>query len=589
MKNLKYLEILSLNKELRINLKSSPYKITVLSNIIVHQLKEILEYSLRSEGINADVMIGDYDNIVQDSFKYKDSDLIIIFWELSDIIDGLQYKIELFDDDQLNAILKETKAEIDLVLNNFKNTSLVLFNKFTSVQFSNLNIRKNNLDRLSDKLNKYLEEQLPVNFNLIDIQKVIVNVGISSSLDLRYYYSSKALYTIEFFKAYAEYIRPFIMSANGKAKKALILDCDNTIWKGILGEDGFDNIEMSPKTKDGTIFSEIQSMALSLSKQGVSIGLCSKNNPGDVDEVIKSHPDMKLKEEYITINKSNWSDKMTNLQQIAKELNIGLDSIVFMDDSSFEVNLIREKLPEITVLQVPERLYDYPKMLRENIGLFYNLSFTAEDKNKTEIYRQQVKRESVKKKFSNIEDYLASLELEMTIYEDDNSIIPRMSQMTQKTNQFNLTTKRYTEGDIRNFIMADDSKVFAFAASDKFGNSGITGLCIANVDWRHKAAEIDTFLMSCRIIGRNIEYSFMDYLINFLNHNKIESVTAKYIKTQKNEQVKEFFDKCSFSLTKYNDIVRNYKLSLNRYKSKSLNYIEVVNGKSNRGSYGSGF
>lgn len=448
MKNLKYSEILSLNKELCINLKSSPYKITVLSNIIVHQLKEILEYLLRSEGINADVMIGDYDNIVQDSFKYKDSDLIIIFWELSDIIDGLQYKIELFDDNQLNAILKEIKSEIDLVLNNLKNTSLVLFNKFTSIQFSNSNINKNNLDKLALKLNQYLEEQVLTNAELVDIEKVIVKVGINSSLDLRYYYSSKALYTIEFFKTYAEYIKPFIMSANGKSKKAIIFDCDNTLWKGILGEDGFDNIEMSTKTKDGAIFSEIQCIALSLNKQGILIGLCSKNNPGDVNQVIKSHPDMKLREEHITINKSNWSDKITNLRQIAKELNIGFDSIVFIDDSSFEVNLIREKLPEITVLQVPERLYYYPKMLRENIGLFYNLSFTVEDKNKTQIYRQQVKRESVKNEFSNIEDYLASLELGMTIYEDDNSIIPRMSQMTQKTNQFNLTTKRYTEGDI---------------------------------------------------------------------------------------------------------------------------------------------
>jgi len=575
VKNLKYSEILSLNKELRVNLKSSPYRITVLSNIIVHQLKEILEYSLRSEGINAYVMIGDYDNIVQDSFKYKGSNLIIIFWELCNIVDGLQYKIELFDDNKLNAILKETKSEIDLVFNNLKNTSLILFNKFTSIQFSNSSINKNNLDKLALKLNQYLEEQVLTNAELVDIEKVIVKVGINSSLDLRYYYSSKALYTIEFFKTYAEYIKPFIMSANGKSKKAIIFDCDNTLWKGILGEDGFDNIEMSTKTKDGAIFSEIQCIALSLNKQGILIGLCSKNNPGDVNQVIKSHPDMKLREEHITINKSNWSDKITNLRQIAKELNIGFDSIVFIDDSSFEVNLIREKLPEITVLQVPERLYYYPKMLRENIGLFYNLSFTVEDKNKTQIYRQQVKRESVKNEFSNIEDYLASLELGMTIYEDDNSIIPRMSQMTQKTNQFNLTTKRYTEGDIRNFIMADDSKVFAFAISDKFGNSGVTGLCIIRFDNKNQTADIDTLLMSCRIIGRNIEYAFIDYLMNFLNNDKIESVTSRYIKTNKNEQVKKFYDKCSFSLTKCTDIIRNYKLSLNRYKPKNYKYIKV--------------
>lgn len=581
MKELKYSEILKLNKEIGTNLKSNPYNITVLSNIIIHQIKEILEYPLRSEGINANVEIGDYDNIVQDSKKYQDSNIAIIFLELCNIIDGLQFKIELLNDDQLDEILEKTKSEIDLVLQNLEKTSLVLINKFTSLHFCSFNIRKNNLEELADQLNKYLENKISVNVRLVDLEKMITNVRGGNSLDLRYYYSSKALYTVAFFKAYAEYIRPFIMSANGKAKKALIFDCDNTLWKGILGEDGFDNIEMSSRTKDGAVFSEIQAMALALNKQGILIGLCSKNNPGDVDEVIETHPDMQLRDEHITINKSNWSDKVSNLKEIAQELNIGLDSLVFVDDSSFEVNLIREQLPEITVLQVPERLYEYPKMIRENIGLFYNLSFTAEDRKKIEMYKHQVKRETVKKEFTNIEGYLASLELKMTIHLDDESIIPRMSQMSQKTNQFNLTTKRYAEGDIKSFIEIDDSVVFAFSVSDKFGDSGVTGLCIINFDTINKTADIDTFLMSCRIIGRNIEYAFMDYIIDMIKEKKINVIKTKYIKTPKNEQVKEFYDKCSFSLTESCDSVRNYTLDINNYKSRQLNYIEVVNGKEN--------
>ena len=368
------------------------------------------------------------------------------------------------------------------------------------------------------------------------------------------------------------------MSANGKAKKALIFDCDNTLWKGILGEDGFDNIEMSAKTNDGSIFSEIQAMALALNKQGILIGLCSKNNPDDVDEVIKSHPDMQLRNEHISINKSNWSDKVSNLKDISQELNIGLDSLVFVDDSSFEVNLIREQLPEITVLQVPERLYEYPKMLRENSGLFYNLSLTAEDRKKTDMYKQQVKRTSIKMEYSDIKDYLVSLGLKMIIYQDDESIIPRMSQMTQKTNQFNLTTKRYTEGDIQKFINDSNSDVYAFSVSDKFGDSGVTGLCITNIDDNSKTANIDTLLMSCRIIGRNVEYAFIDYIIKIIKEKKINVIKAKYIKTQKNEQVKEFYDKCSFNLTESDDSVRKYYLDMSNYELKQLNYIEIING-----------
>jgi len=579
MRNIKYSDILEFNKNFTNSIESNTYNIAVLSNITVNQIKEICEYSLRTESINADVKIGDYDNIVQDSLKYNRSNLVIIFYELCNIIDGLQFKIELFDFKKFNEILEKTKLAIDLVFKNLEKTSLVLFNKFTFLQFSNLNIEKNNLEKLADQLNQYLEDKTQANVKLVDLGKVIASVGVEKSLDLRYYYSSKALYTIDFFRTYAGYVKPYILSANGRAKKALIFDCDNTLWKGILGEDGFDNIEMSPRTKDGAIFSEIQSIALALNKQGILIGLCSKNNPKDIDEVINSHPDMKLREEHITINKSNWLDKVTNLRQIAKELNIGLDSLVFVDDSSFEVNLIKEQLPEITVLQVPERLHEYPKMLRENIGLFYNLSFTKEDKKKIKMYKQQIYRESAKKRFSDIEEYLASLELKLTIFEDNESIIPRMSQMSQKTNQFNLTTKRYTEVDIRNFVISDDSKVFSFSVSDKFGDSGVTGLCIIYFDKKNQTANIDTFLMSCRIIGRNIEYVFMDYLVNFFKNIKIKNVIAKYIKTYKNEQVKEFYDKCSFSLIKSNNGIKDYELFVDEYKPKKIKYIEVNNGK----------
>ena len=579
MKNLKYSEILKINNELGSNIKSNSYDISILSNITINQIKEILEYSLRKENIKANVRIGDYDNIVQDSLKYKDSNSVFIFWEICNLIDGLQYKIELFNENDLNELLEKTKSEIDLVLKNLEKTSLILFNKFTSIPFYYSNITKSNLEKFADQLNQYLEDIIPKNVKLVDLGKIIANVGINKCIDLRYYSSSKALYTIEFFKTYAEYIKPFIISANGKSKKVLIFDCDNTLWKGILGEDGFDNIEMSPRTKDGSIFYEIQHIALSLNQQGILIGLCSKNNPRDTEEVIKSHPDMQLKDEHITINKSNWSDKVTNLRKIAKELNIGLDSLVFVDDSAFEVNLIKKQLPEITVLQVPERLYEYPKMLRENIGLFYNLSLTAEDKKKIEMYKQQVNRETVKKEFTDIEDYLSSLELKMTIYEDNKSIIPRMAQMSQKTNQFNLTTKRYTEVDIKNFIENENSKVFTFSVSDKFGDSGVTGLCIINIDDNSKTADIDTLLMSCRIIGRNIEYSFMDCLINFLNNKKIKRITSKYIKTIKNEQVSEFYDKCSFSLIESCDKTKEYELVIENYKPKKLNYTEVKDGK----------
>jgi FkbH-like protein len=580
MKDLKYSKILELNKQQGDRLKSNPYNITVLSNIIVHQIKEICEYCLRKEGINANVKIGDYDNIVQDSIKYSTSNLVIIFFEFCNIIDGLQYKAELFSNEQIDVILEKTKTEINLIFKNLGKTSLVLFNKFTSLTFSGSNIRKTNLKKMVDLLNRYLVDNSPANVKVVDLEKVIANIGITNSLDLRYYYSSKALYTIDFFKSYSNYIKPYIMSANGKNKKAIIFDCDNTLWKGILGEDGFDNIEMSSGTKDGAIYAEIQSIALALNKRGILIGLCSKNNPSDLNEVIKSHPDMQLRDEHITINKSNWSDKMTNLLNITEELNIGLESLVFVDDSSFEVNLIKQQLPEVKVLKVPDKLYDYPRMMRENIDLFYNLSSSAEDTEKVKMYKQQQIRERAKKEFTNIEEYLSSLELKVSICENNERIISRISQMSQKTNQFNLTTRRYTEIDIKNFILNPASKTFAFSVSDKFGDNGVTGLCIINfVEKNMQIAVIDTFLMSCRIIGRNIEYAFMDYLIKYLKNIDVQTITAKFVKSQKNEQVRNFFDRCSFRLINSDSEIREYILDIRKYKPKNFKYIEVINGR----------
>lgn len=577
---LKYSEILQRNAELSRNLPRDRFEIAVLSNVTVFQVKEILEYALRVENIPAAVTVGDYDNIVQDSLKYKDADLVIVFWELCNIIDGLQFKIEIFDDQEMGEIFDRTKAQIDFVFKNLKDTSLVLLNTFTGIQFSAMGVGSTNLERLAARLNEYLKGNVPRNVKLVDVERVIAHTGVNSSTDPRYFYSSKAPYTIDFFKAYSRHIKPYVMSANGRSKKVVIFDCDNTLWKGVLGEEGYDGIEMSSATKDGAVFAEVQSIALSLNRQGVLVGLCSKNNAGDVDEVIRTHPDMRLRDEHIAVRRVNWSDKVSNLKDMARELNLGLDSFVMVDDSPFEANLIKEQLPEVTVLQVSERLYEYPRMLRENLGLFYNLSSTAEDAKKAGMYKEEERRESSKQEFTDIKDYLASLGMKMIIYQDDKSIIPRMSQLTQKTNQFNLTTRRYTERDIEVFLDDERTKVFAFSISDKFGDSGITGLGIVRIA-DDNCAVIDSFLMSCRVIGRDAEFAFMNCLIGYLKDRKVDLVSAQYIKTQKNEQVVDFFDQCSFPLKSSTESERNYSLNIKDYKSKQIDFMEIIYGRPN--------
>lgn len=578
LRDLKYADILKQNKALAGFLPDRPFTIAVLANITVHQLKEIMEYALRTDGVPASVVCGDYNTIIQDSVRLGESNVVILFWELCNLIEGLHYQVEKFDDQQYRVFLEKTKTEIDLVLKNLRHVSLVLFNTFSALPFSYQSIKSGNFEKLANDLNGYLYERLPANVKYIDLDKVIAGVGVSESIDWRYFYASKALYTVEFYKAYADYVKPHILTTAGRAKKALIFDGDNTLWKGIVGEDGFDRIEMSQDTPAGAIFAEVQSIALTLHNQGVLLGLCSKNNPEDIEQVIASHPNMQIRPEHLTINKSNWNDKATNLQEIARALNIGIDSMVYVDDSAFEVHLIRERLPEVTVLQVPERLHEYPAMLRRYSGLFYTPSVTAEDLKKTEMYKQQAQREQIKQEFKDIEDYLASLALKVVVYEDEASLIPRMAQMSQKTNQFNLTTRRYTEADIEMFVKDPHTKVFAFSVSDKFGDSGVTGLCMLKTDFHNASVDIDTLLMSCRIIGRNIEYAFMDFLIQMLKEQGILNVRARYIKTAKNSQVEKFYESCSFSVEQADSDTKSYTLRIPAYIPKRLAYIEIRHG-----------
>ena len=563
---MKYSEIIRLNHELEGALKETEYKVVILSNIMVHQSKEICEYLLRIESVNASVSIGEYDNIVQDSAKIQDVNAVLIFWEVCNFIDGLQYKINTLSEKDFQSLVEKIKLEIDLIFNNLKEVPLVLINKFTSLIFDQFSLPVSRINELTNELNFYLESVIGENVKIVDINKVISKLSISSSVDLRYYYSSKTLYSVEFYKQYFEYIKPIFLSTAGKIKKALIFDCDNTLWKGVLGEDGFDNIK---------IYQEIQYLALDLAKKGVIIGICSKNNPEDVDEVLKKHQDMIIRDNDIVIKKVNWGDKASNLKLIAKELNIGTDSLVFIDDSSFEIDLIKKKLPEVRVFQVPKKEYEYGLMVRELSNLFYNSSETKEDERKVQIYKEQLQRTKGEESIGNIEDYLATLGLVLKVYIDDLTQVTRISQMTQKTNQFNLTTKRYAEREITALIKEEGSTVISINVQDKYGDNGLTGLAILD----NTQSMIGTLLLSCRVLGRNIEYQFMDVIVGIAKRNKLNELSAAYIKTNKNQQVVDFYEKCGFIKLNESDGDSQYSLQVDSYNNQDIQYIGVKDGR----------
>lgn len=572
---MKFSEILLQNNVLEKKFTGrTSYEIAVLSNIMTNQLNPVLEYVARTNDVYAKCISGDYDNIIQDSEKYKDKNLMVIIWEAANIVDGLQYRAELFNEEETTLLINNVKNSIDLVLQSIKQTPAVVITKFSSAVFNNYFIKKNNFDRICQELNGYLEEKISANCLLLDIDKIFARISIDRSVDLRNFYSSKALYTIEFFNELSQMINPYILSISGKSKKALVFDCDNTLWNGIVGEDGPTGIRMSATDTKGVFYEEIQYIAKALAKQGILIGINSKNNEHDVKEIFDTHGDMHLKENEIAVKRVNWNDKVTNLREISKELNIGVDSIVFVDDSDFEINLVNQYLPEVKTIQVPKDPYRYAALLRKNLSVFFANSISAEDKGRAKMYKEQSQRLEERGSFQNLDEYLRSLELEMTLFTDNPNIAPRIAQLTQKTNQFNLTTKRYTEAEITGIINSPDHHVYAFGLKDKFGDFGITGIAIVHI--QGEKAEFDSFLMSCRVLGRSVEKKFIQEIILHLKEESITRITASYKRTSKNDQVSNFYLEAGLTEVQKENDTASYEGMIDDVIKDDFSYIKMA-------------
>ena len=378
------------------------------------------------------------------------------------------------------------------------------------------------------------------NVQVIDFGAFLKQYAASEWIDWKFYHLSQMVLNPrlsgDFRKWYAEQERACTL----KRKKCLVLDLDNTLWGGVLGEDGISGIQVDGDYP-GKAYHLWQEGLKELGREGVILTICSKNNLTDVEELFKVR-EMPLRLEDFACMRIDWNDKAANIRAIAQDLNIGLDSMVFVDDNPTERELIRQQLPMVAVPEWPAQPYDLPSFYAQLVkDCFSVYMLTEEDMKKTEQYRQNANRALAQAKYTNMEDFLRSLDMELTIAEATDVTIPRIAQMTQKTNQFNLTTKRYTEGDIR-AMLANEAKIWTLAVRDKFGDNGITGLIIVT-----RQGEVDTLLLSCRVLGKGIEEAFVKAV---LKRWCMPVVRAKYIPTEKNGQVAEFWDRIGFRESK---------------------------------------
>jgi FkbH-like protein len=414
------------------------------------------------------------------------------------------------------------------------------------------------------------------NVHVISTAAIASRLGWNKAHDMRSYWRFRAPFTSSFLDGFADAVYRLCRGFGAYYYKALVLDCDNTLWGGTLGEDLTSGIQLSSHGYPGCIYWQVQHEYLALQRRGVLLCLCTKNNQGDVDEMLASHPEMVLRDEHFVTKRVNWKDKVTNLRDIAGELGVGLESFVFVDDSSFECEAIRSQLPMVKTLQVPKNLYEYPRLVATVKDLFITGSISAESAAKTEQYRLRAQADAARQQFTTQEEYLASLNLKVTVRRNDASSAPRIAELTQKSNQFNLTTHRYLDAEIRNFMESESIDVYSIHVADKFGDSGLTGVVIVTYEANGLAA-VDTLLLSCRILGRDVERSFWGAILERAKDRGCGMLTAQYLPTSKNAQVCDFWDRLGLDLATCDTTGhRVYTADLSRLVVSSPAHIEVM-------------
>ena len=396
--------------------------------------------------------------------------------------------------------------------------------------------------------------------SILDISSIQNRIGSQNMFNSALYVNYSMVFNIDSLPYISKNIVDIILSYNSVFKKCLILDLDNTIWGGVIGDDGIENIKLG-NLGIGKAFVDFQYWIKKLKERGIIICICSKNSEEVAKNVFINHPDMVLQLEDISVFVANWDSKIDNIKNIQEVLNIGFDSMVFLDDNPYERNSVKENIPFITVPQLPEDPSNYLSFLY-NENLFETVSVSSLDKNRTELYQTEYKRVKSRNNFTDLSDYMLSLKMVSKVELLNPFNIPRVSQLSYRSNQFNLRTVRYSEEELLVIMKSKSNYGLVFDLKDRFGDHGIISYMILK-----ETAPIEVFVenwsMSCRVLGRGMENFIINSLQDFCCNKNIENISSEYIETKKNLLVKNLYLKLGFE-------VSEEKYSLRASKKKKL-------------------
>ena len=562
-----------LRKASKIQMDSKEIRTAVLGNCATQFFSVAISGYSKLSGINNTVFDSDYNQIdVQlldpDSEVYRFQPDNILLWLATD---------KLYED-FLDMDLAERSSFAESVLQRIKNY-WSLAGEHTSARILQMNFSEIDDKVLGQysakipqtfayqmrKLNYLLEEAMSQQPNVypIDLLAIQIQMGQAEFYDPSLYYSAKMSISTRALSYVAKAVVDVIQSMEGKIKKCIVLDLDNTLWGGVIGDDGLHNIEIGELGR-GHAFTNFQRWLKELKECGIILAVCSKNNEETAKEPFEKHEEMILRLSDISVFVANWDDKAANIRLIQQTLNIGMDSMVFVDDNPFERNLVREMIPDITVPELPEDPALYVSYLQQ-CNLFDTVSFSGKGSDRTQLYQAEFERKKSEAAYSSIDDYLASLDMVGFAGEFEESRFSRIAQLTQRSNQFNLRTVRYTEDEIRKIAESREHVTLYCTLKDRFGDYGLVGVMILKKE-DEKTLFVDTWLMSCRVLKRGMEEYILNKMMEKAGELGYETVKAEYIPTAKNKMVKDIYKKMGF--TEYEE--NKYIIRADEYKEKKV-------------------
>ncbi|MBC7435414.1 MAG: HAD-IIIC family phosphatase [Bdellovibrionales bacterium] len=559
---------------------SRPLRLGISSSVTAELLGTYLRKQAALNGVKLELVQGNYDDLLGDMQRFSADGVpqAVVIPFLDTLLPALEASLGGLDPELVRDRQAQWRSQLQLALKAGAALQAIYISTFHRMTVSPDPSAPDAVDLLVDGLNAALREEAAMHpqVRLIDAQKLLASVGAQAAFVPRFYYRAKAPYSARYFDAFAAAVASASRGFGSYFYKVLALDCDNTLWGGIVGEDGVAGIKLGPHDYPGNIFWHAQQLIAQLERSGVLLCLCTKNNAADVEEVLAGHPCMVLKPAQIVARRVNWSDKAQNLRELAAELNLGLDSFVFLDDSDFECAAVRSQLPQVHTVQVPKNLPDYPRVLGEISQLFLGAGVSGESRSKTQQYQQREAGAAAQAEFASQEDYLHSLKLQALLSLNTHASAARISELSQKSNQFNLTTRRYSQAEIAGHMNGPASAVYSLVVRDRFGDAGLTGVVVMR--YAGRSAHVEAFYMSCRVIGRGVEYSIWNRICEQAAARGCDELLAEYIPSAKNMLVARFFDDLGMQRLDgggHAPVVK-YRLALPATGLTNRNWIEFI-------------